>query len=150
MEILSDVAWMFDKTEYESIDSFNKEIAQYQLEIMEGETFWKSDEIVIDSPIVDIAFMAWIEKDGLEENETLLEEDDFFEDEDNSNGHLFQADIRARFKADNGKNFTALELMYKLDKQMKSKELGDHIFFEGLDEEESEDGILSFYMACGS
>ncbi|GAA4047037.1 hypothetical protein GCM10022409_36390 [Hymenobacter glaciei] len=150
MDILSKIAWSFNKTEYKTIDDFNHKLLKYQLDIMKERACWKSDEIVVDSPVVEVEFMAWIKKGSLAENETLLEGDDFFEDEDNSEGGLFQADIKARFEADNGQHFTALELLYKLDKQMKSKELGDHIFFEGLGDEKNEDGVSVFYMGCGS
>jgi hypothetical protein len=148
MRLLSKIAWSFNKKTY-TVEDFNQRVLQYQLDIMKDKACWKSDEIVIDSPAVDVAFMAWIEKGSLAKNETLLEEEGFFEDEENSEDGLFQAEIKARLEADNGRNFTALELLYKLDKQMKSKELGDHIFFEGLSQE-GESDVPMFYMACGS
>jgi hypothetical protein len=149
MRLLHNIAWSFNKKVYPSIADFNQRVLEYQLAIMKEKATWKSDEIVIDSPAIDVAFMAWIKEGELAENETLLEEEDFFEDRDTSEGDLFQADIKARLEADNGRNFTALELLYKLDKQMKTKELGDHIFFEGLSEE-GEGDVPQFYMACGS
>ena len=149
MRLLHNIAWSFKKTAYPTVDNFNQRVSEYQLAIMKERACWKSDEIVIDSPAIDVAFMAWIEKGGLAENETLLEEEGFFEDEDNSEDGLLQAEIKARLEADNGRNFTALELLYKLDKQMKTKELGDHIFFEGLSQE-GEGDVPQFYMACGS
>ena len=118
---------------------------------MKERACWKSDEIVIDSPIIDVAFTAWIKEGDLAKNENLLEEGDFFDDAEDSENGYFQAEIKARLEADNDRNFTALELLYKLDEQMKSKELGDHIFFEGLSEEGETDGAVPlFYMACGS
>ena len=149
MDLLGKIAWSFNKVEYKTVDDFNQRVQKYQIDIMKDRACWKSDEIVVDSPVIDVGFMAWIERGGLTENETLLEEEDFFENEDNSDGELFQAEIKARLRADNGQNFTALELLYKLDKQMKSKELGDHIFFEGLSQE-GEGDVPQFYMACGS
>ena len=80
-------------------------------------------------------------------NDKLL---DFFDDESNSEFGLFQADIQARLHADNGENFSTLELMYKLDQQMKPKELGDDHFFEGLGSLESDSTIPKFYLFCGS
>jgi hypothetical protein len=150
MEILIDIAWAFNQEVHYTIESFNKEISQYQIDIMEGDACWNPNEIIIDSPNVDIVYMAWIEKGGLEENETLLEDKDFFENEENSDDGQFQANILSSFVADNGKNFTSLELMYKLDKQMKTKDLGDHIFFEGLTKQESENGNPIYFMDCGS
>jgi hypothetical protein len=148
MRLLSNIAWSFNKKIY-TINEFNQQVSQYQIDIMKNKACWRSDEVVIEIPVIDVAFMAWIKKGGLAENETLLEEEGFFEDEDKSENGFFQAEIKARFEADNGRGFTALELLYKLDKQMKPKELGDHIFFEGLSQEGGGDVPL-FYMACGS
>ena len=53
-------------------------------------------------------------------------------------------------KADNGKYFTNLELMTKVHNQQANKELGDHVFFEGMDLDDEIDGIPVFYVACGS
>ncbi|XOQ52423.1 MAG: hypothetical protein ACFWT7_03480 [Succiniclasticum sp.] len=45
---------------------------------------------------------------------------------------LFQTDIRALLKAENGKYFTNRELLIKIHNQMAGKDLGDHDFLEGL------------------
>lgn len=150
MELLNQLVWSFNDTEYESIDEFSAKVNQYQKLILKEKASWNPEEIIIDHPLVDILYTVWIDKDSLAENETLLEGDDFFEDEENSDEGLFQAEIEARFRADNGRNFTALELLYKLHQQMTTKELGDHIFFEGLDEDESAKDIPRFYLNCGS
>lgn len=150
MGLLNQVVWTFNDIEYKSIDDFNAKVNQYQNLILKEKAAWKPEEIVIARPLVDISYTVWIDRDSLAENETLLENDDFFEDEENSEDGLFQAEVEARFRADNGKNFTALELLYKLHLQMTTKELGDHIFFEGLDEDENSTGIPRFYLNCGS
>ena len=150
MDILSKIAWNFNATAYRTIGDFNQKVLQYQFGIMKERACWKSNEIVVDSPLIAVVFTAWMEKESLAENETLLEDDDFFEDEDNSDDGFFQVEIQALFEADNGMNFTALELLYKLDKQVKHKDLGDHTFFEGLSKEKGEDDIPLFYMRCGS
>ncbi|QOW10355.1 hypothetical protein Q73A0000_08240 [Kaistella flava (ex Peng et al. 2021)] len=150
MDLLSNIVWSFNDTEYDSKEDFNKDISQYQLKIKKEEASWNPDEIVIENNAVDIVFMAWVDENGLAENETLLEDEEFFDDESNSEFGLFQADIQARLHAENGKNFSALELMYKLDQQMKPKELGDDLFFEGLGSLESENNIPKFYLFCGS
>jgi len=149
MDVLSNTAWNFNETEYESKEDFNEEISRYQIQFKKDATSWNPDEIVVENETVDLVFMAWIEEDGLEENETLLEDPDFFDDESKSEFGLFQADIQVRFEADNGKNFSALELMFKIDQQMKPKELGDELFFEGLGSLESETDIPKFYLFCG-
>lgn len=150
MDLLSNIAWNFNEKEYESKEDFNQDILQYQLKIKKGESSWNPNEIVIENEAVDIVFVAWIEEDGLAENETLLEDEDFFDDESNSEFGLFQADIQVLLHAGNGKNFSALDLMYQLDQQMKPKELGDDLFFEGLGGLESDSDIPKFYLFCGS
>ena len=149
MDVLSNIAWNFNETEYDSIEDFNEEISHYQIKFKNDATAWNPYEIVVENKAVDLVFMAWIEEGGLEENETLLEDADFFDDESKSEFGLFQADLQVRFEADNGKNFSALELMYKIDQQMKQKELGDELFFEGLGGLESDTDHPKFYLFCG-
>lgn len=150
MGLLNQVVWTFTDIEYKSMEDFNAKVDQYQKLILKDKAAWKPEEIVIARPLVDISYTVWIDRDSLAENETLLENDDFFEEEENSEDGLFQAEVEARFRADNAKNFTALELLYKLHQQMTTKELGDHVFFEGLDEVESARDIPRFYLNCGS
>ena len=114
MDVLNKIVWNFNKIEYTTIDDFNQNVLQYQLDIMKERACWKSEEIIVFSPSIAVVFTAWIEKEGLAENETLLENDDFFENGDNSDDGLFQAEIQAIFEAYNGKNFTALELLLML------------------------------------
>lgn len=149
MDLLNNIAWTFNDTEYDSKEEFNRAILEYQIQTNK-KSFWNPTEIIINNQKVDIVFMAWIEENSLADNEILLEDDDFFDDESNSEFGLFQADIQARFHAENGKNFTALDLMYQLDQQMKPKELGDDLIFEGLGGLESEDDIPKFYLFCKS
>lgn len=150
MDLLSTISWTFTDTEYDSRKDFKEDLTQYQLKTKQVISSWNPDEIIIENQIVDIVFRAWIDKEGLAKNEILLEDDDFFDDESNSEFGLFQADIQARLHAENGKNFSAVELMYQLDQQMKPKELGDDVFFEGLGSLESEGTIPKFYLFCGS
>jgi hypothetical protein len=150
MDLLSNIGWNFDETEYDSREDFNKEITSYQTQFKKYIAAWNPDEIVIPNKTVELVFMAWIEQDGLEENETLLEDAEFFDDLSKSEFGLFHADIQARFKAENGKNFSALEIMYLIDQQMKNKELGDDLFFEGLGSLESDTDTPKFYLFCGS
>lgn len=150
MDLLSTISWTFTDTEYDSRKDFQEDLTQYQLKTKQVISSWNPDEIIIENQIVDIVFRAWIDKEGLAKNETLLEDDDFFDDESNSEFGLFQADIQARLQAENGKNFSAVELMYQLDQQMKPKELGDDLFFEGLGSLESAGTIPKFYLFCGS
>lgn len=90
--------------------------------------------------------------EDLLENETLIEGDrDIFDDEDNAEDGQFQVEIVAKLKADNGTNFSALEFLMKAHNQHANKELGDHVFFEGTDENpEIIDGLPTCYISCGS
>ena len=60
-----------------------------------------------------------------------LYEDDELEEYDKEDG-VWQVEIYARLKADNGQYFTTEELLFKLHNLMANKELGDHVFFENL------------------
>ena len=51
----------------------------------------------------------------------------------------------AHITADNGKYFTGEELTFKLQNLMANKELGDHIFYEGIEYEGHE---LSLIHIC--
>lgn len=149
MDLLNTISWSFNEIKYDSKEDFKKDILHYQ-RTKNQETAWNPDEIAIENEAVDIVFMAWIDENGLAENEILLEDDEFFDDESNSEFGLFHADIQVRLNADNGKNFSALELMYKLDQQMKPKELGDDVVFEGLGSLEIDSNIPKFYLFCKS
>lgn len=58
-------------------------------------------------------------------------EDDELEEYDKEDG-MWQVEIYARFKADNGQYFTTEEILFKIHNTMANKELGDHVFFENL------------------
>lgn len=151
MELLEGISWSFSQEKYEDFQSFLKEINERNVEIMEDDNVWNADEIVLQNAKIDIQYMAWLEspKDILA-NEELCEDDDFWEDEDNSDDGFFQAELLMHLIADNGAFFTAGELLYKIHNQMANKELGDHVFFEGLQPYESDDDVPSFYLLCGS
>ena len=151
MKTLNKIGWHFTPEFYTDIDKFNKEVVQYQLDIYETDEHWKPNETVFDYPEMQIQYMAWINKPSdLLANETLIEDDkNVFEEYPDEEEQ--QVEILAKLKADNGKNFTALEFMMKAHNQQANKELGDHIFFEGTDEiPEIIDGLPTFYISCGS
>lgn len=148
---LNKIAWLFSTESYQDYELFNQEVIQYQKNIYEMDDKWKPDEIVFDHSEIQIQYMAWIyEPSELLENETLIEDDkDVFDDEPDEDG--YQVEILAHLKADNGKNFTALEFLMKTHNQQANKELGDHVFFEGIDEQSNIiDGMPVCYIACGS
>ncbi|MDR0227847.1 MAG: hypothetical protein LBI72_02105 [Flavobacteriaceae bacterium] len=136
-----------------SHEEFNKEVTEYQIMIHKTDHNWKPNEVVFDFPEIQIQYMAWVNgPNDLLENERLIEDDeDVFDDEDNAEDGFYQVEILAKLKADNGKNFNALEFLMKAHNQQANKELGDHVFFEGTDEQpEVNDGLPTYYIACGS
>lgn len=148
---LNYIAWSFSKTTYEDTETFNREVSQYQKDIRDTDAAWHPDEIVFNVPELNVQYEAWISKpEELLANETLIDEEDAF-DEDNSDEGMYQVEIVARLQADNGKYFTASEFLRKAHNQQVNKELGDHVFFEGTDEDpEIVDGLPLCYIACGS
>ena len=146
---LNDVMWTFSKKIYESTEEFNKDIEAYYDQMREYvDREWNPNEVAVNQPEIYVDYEAWIkEKEDLLENETADEEE--LSEEYAEDGY-FQVDVRALLKADNGKYFTNLELMTKVHNQQANKELGDYVFFEGMDLDDEIDGIPVFYIACGS
>lgn len=176
MELLDNIAWAFTDTDYPTQEIFSQAVMEYQLQIMQDRAQWHPGEIVVHGPEVEIIYEYW--SDGTEprfEDETLLDEEDEDETEDLEDEPIGMADIfddademaeeqtdatddmtqlqvKVRFTADNGINFTASELLYKLNQRMRHRELGDHIFFEGLHAfgENAQKQPPVLYMYCGS
>ena len=105
-----------------------------------------------------LTYEAWIEsEDQLFDNERVTDEELLEEDKEDG---MWQVEIMAHLVADNGTYFTREELLFKLHNLMANKELGDHVFFEGIEYEghecegygliDNEDGIPVFYTCCGS
>lgn len=148
---LNDIAWSFSNKLYADTEKFDQEVSAYQKRIYKSDEKWKPEEIVFNVPELNIQYEAWISKPGeLLANETLIDEEDAF-DEENSDEGLYQVEIVARLQADNGEYFTASEFLMKAHNQQANKELGDHVFFEGTDEDPAiVDGLPLCYIACGS
>lgn len=148
---LNAIAWSFSGKRYTDPEEFNREVIEYQNAIYHTAENWKPNETVFDFPELQIQYEAWITNlSDLLENESLIDEDEaVFEEYPDE--EQYQVEIVARLKADNGKNFTALEFLMKAHNQQANKELGDHVFFEGTDDEpEVIDGLPTCYIACGS
>ena len=151
---LDKVYWSFSKKKYATMTDFDKDISAYNnklAESLERENYWHPEEILINEKEIQIEYMAWV--DGpkqLLENERLSPVDeDAFEDEDDE----YQVEIISKLEADNGKYFTALEFMFKAHNQQANKELGDHVFFEGIDDEgqlDEKNNIKTWYIGLGS
>ena len=105
-KILFDVLWNFCGKNYESKKDFNRAIKKYQLDI-KGKDTWQPDQIVIEKPEIEIFF----------ERDWEYPPDD---------------KIQFTLESENRKNFTALDLMFRLNKKIAEYDLGDFCFFEGL------------------
>lgn len=153
-EVLGNIVWAFQRKKYSDANDFNNEIAEYQKVILKEKAIWQPEETAINQPEIEVCYEAWIKgKEDIAANEILLEDEEDAFHEDNSDEGMFQVELCATLKAENGKHFTNLDLMYQLEKQVRNKELGDHIFFEGLSlnsEDDQQSEKPTFYMYCGS
>ncbi len=150
---LNNIAWSFSDEKYTSQEEFNKEVTQCQIDIFKNDDKWKPEEICFELAEINICYEAWVKgPEDLLENETLIDDDkDAFEEEPDEDDGYYQVEINANLKADNGKNFSALEFLFKAHNTQANKDLGDHVFFEGTDEKpEIIDGKAYCYIACGS
>ena len=148
------IPWVFNKTTY-TREEFDK--AFY--ECLEEHNVNPDTLPPLVEPEILVSYEAWIEsKSQLHANEYLYEDDEL-EEYDKEDG-MWQVEIMAHLVADNGTYFTREELLFKLHNLMANKELGDHVFFEGIEYEghecegygliDNEDGIPVFYIVCGS
>ena len=146
--------WVFNKLTY-SRDEFSKEYNENVKKYVDDEA---DDDDRLDEPEILVTYEAWIESvDQLFDNERVSDEELL---EDDKEDGMWQVEIMAHLVADNGTYFTREELLFKLHNLMANKELGDHVFFEGIEYEghecegygliDNEDGIPVFYTCCGS
>jgi len=147
------VHWVFNKQTYsreEFSKEYNKEVEKYVDD--------EADDDRLEEPEILVTYEAWIEsEDRLFDNERVTDEELL---EDDKEDGMWQVEIMAHLVADNGTYFTREELLFKLHNLMANKELGDHVFFEGIEYEghecegygliDNEDGIPVFYTCCGS
>jgi len=145
--VLNEIAWAFKDKLYSNLKEFNKDVQQYQVDILGDEDVWKPDEIVANCPQIQVCYEAWLKspKDLLK-NESLTAPVSEEVDED----EYVEAEVIAKFDADNGQNFSAAEFLMKVHNTLSNKELGDHIFFEGIEEDDEDFKIPTFYIICGS
>ena len=150
-----EVHWVFNKHTYsreEFLKEYNKVVEK---NVDEDQT--NNDDILAEPEIL-VTYEAWIESvDQLFDNERVADEELL---EDDKEDGMWQVEIMAHLVADNGTYFTREELLFKLHNLMANKELGDHVFFEGIEYEghecegygliDNEDGIPVFYTCCGS
>ena len=150
-----EVHWVFNKHTYsreEFLKEYNKVVEKYV------DDDQADDDDILAEPEILVTYEAWIESvDQLFDNERVANEELL---EDDKEDGMWQVEIMAHLVADNGTYFTREELLFKLHNLMANKELGDHVFFEGIEYEghecegygliDNEDGIPVFYTCCGS
>ena len=148
------VHWVFNKQTY-SREEFTKEYNENVKKYVDDEA---DDDDRLEEPEILVTYEAWIEsEDQLLDNERVTDEELLEEDKEDD---MWQVEIMAHLVADNGTYFTREELLFKLHNLMANKELGDHVFFEGIEYEghecegygliDNEDGIPVFFIVCGS
>lgn len=123
------VVWsFFDGEQFSDLAEFNRRMRQYHVDVSEEDT-WDPDEVI---PLSRLRIKYF----GVESPD-----DDEYMD--------FVADI----ENDNGVNFTAGELMLKINNIVAPRLKGaDHCYFEGLflTEDVGEDGVPVYEMMQGS
>ena len=150
-----EVHWVFNKHTY-SREEFSKEYNKVVEKYVDDDQ--EDNDDILDEPEILVTYEAWIESvDQLFDNERVTDEELL---EDDKEDGMWQVEIMAHLVADNGTYFTREELLFKLHNLMANKELGDHVFFEGIEYEghecegygliDNEDGIPVFYTCCGS
>ena len=152
----SAVHWVFNKKSY-SKENFSKEFNQILEEYAEYGAK-ESALALLEEPEILVTYEAWIESENQLYHNERLDDEELLEEEKEDN--MWQVEIMAHLVADNGTYFTREELLFKLHNLMANKELGDHVFFEGIEYEghecegygliDNEDGIPVFYICCGS
>ena len=149
------VHWVFNKQTYRR-EEFSKEYNDNVKKYVDDDQADDNDRL--EEPEILVTYEAWIESlDQLFDNERVTDEELLEEDKEDG---MWQVEIMAHLVADNGTYFTREELLFKLHNLMANKELGDHVFFEGIEYEghecegygliDNEDGIPVFYIVCGS
>ncbi len=149
------VHWVFNKQTY-SREEFSKEYNKIVEKYVDDDE--ADDDDRLEEPEILVTYEAWIEsEDQLFDNERVTDEELLEEDKEDG---MWQVEIMAHLVADNGTYFTREELLFKLHNLMANKELGDHVFFEGIEYEghecegygliDNEDGIPVFFIVCGS
>lgn len=148
------VHWVFNKQTY-SREEFSKEYNENVKKYVDDEA---DDDDRLEEPEILVTYEAWSEsEDQLFDNERVTDEELLEEDKEDG---MWQVEIMAHLVADNGTYFTREELLFKLHNLMANKELGDHVFFEGIEYEghecegygliDNEDSIPVFFIVCGS
>lgn len=145
---IEDLRWRFSNRRYTDLKSFESALRIENDQIATEK--WAPSAVAATTSELLVQYMCNISSDDLQANEFLSESDqEIFEQYPDERAH--QVDVFAKLTADNNEHFTVVELLLKTHNQLANKELGDHVFYEGLDPEPGEvNGLPVFYVSAGS
>ena len=135
MKLLQNLPWDFNNKYYQNPAEFDQDVKEYVNDLVEGSDMtdlkWNPEEIVIDKPSIQIHFPTRIySKLDLLPNECLVPKYKQLVEE-STGQELLSVIVGFNLVADNGKNFTALEFVMKLQNQQANKPY--HYFYEGVE-----------------
>lgn len=147
--ILDGIAWAFNGVYYRSLMSFLEDVKQYNLDIGNIQENFNPFATIFKVPKVKLIYDAYIRgKEDILENETLLNPDTL---QKSSEGNLHYAEILAELYADDDNQFGAIDFLLKIHNTLCNKDLGDRIFFEGIEiHGYEEDGTPAIGLLLGS
>lgn len=144
--LLEGIAWAFGGQSYSSLMNFWDDVRSYNEDLDRDLEYFKPFGTIFNTPKVKVIYEAIIDsKKQLYDFEQIVGEEDFVDGEEN------EVEIIAELSAGQEGNFGALELLWNIHNLLYNKELGDHIFFEGINVEGYEkDGTPVIYLYLGS
>ena len=147
--LLDNVAWAFNDKIYESLQNFWMAVYDYNEDIDNNLDDYAPHSTIFNSKKVKVMYEAYIKDEkSLWKYEKLLNPDTF--DGEPEDDGLYYAEIMAECEAYED-HFGAIELLQWIHNSLASKELGDHIFFEGFSiEGYEEDGTPVISLHLGS
>ena len=125
--MLDNVSWHFDQTEFNSIENFNNEITDWNNGLAAdfenvGQVFeWIPEEVIINRPKFRVEYSYMLNNSYILLPEERLTPYYNRKLKAAKDGKLVIIKLSAELNADNGFNFTALEVMYKLHKLHANK-----------------------------
>jgi hypothetical protein len=106
-DVMGSTLWSFIGTTFDDPATFSEEVRQYHIDVT-GKDTWAPDLVVLPVPHVQLAYEYWDDND--DQIEDVLD-----------------------LKSSNGRDFTALDLLFQLHNAVVEEiRDGDHHFFEGL------------------
>ena len=126
--IAGNTAWCFSKNAQQNLEEFNHEIARYNQVVLGENDSWNAHEIVIPQINIGIVFQHWTQQ--------------------NERKYEYMA-----LTASNEQGFSLLDLIFQIQLQLAGIDLGDHLFFEGLQplpDINGEGSLPCYILRCGS